>query len=227
MLLEQELQRSKMASIKSQMNPHFFFNALNTIQSFIYTNEKSLAVSYLNQFSELTRMILDMSNLDLISLMDEIKALRLYLDLETQRFEEKLQYEIWIDPELQPDFFLLPPMLVQPYVENAIKHGLLHSKLPWQLSIAFRKTINGLEVAVEDNGIGRKKSGQLNANRQKHHQSFAMKANKKRLEILNKGLDNDISVEIIDKENEWGAASGTRVILRVPGNLKKGMGESN
>lgn len=227
MLLEQELQRSKMASIKSQMNPHFFFNALNTIQSFIYTNEKSLAVSYLNQFSELTRMILDMSNLDLISLMDEIKALRLYLDLETQRFEEKLQYEIWIDPELQPDFFLLPPMLVQPYVENAIKHGLLHSKLPWQLSIAFRKTINGLEVAVEDNGIGRKKSGQLNANRQKHHQSFAMKANKKRLEILNKGLDNDISVEIIDKENEWGAASGTRVILRVPGNLKRGMGESN
>ncbi|MCU0374307.1 MAG: histidine kinase [Chitinophagaceae bacterium] len=226
MLLEQELQRSKMASIKSQMNPHFFFNALNTIQSFIYTNEKNLAVSYLNQFSELTRMILDMSNQDLISLSDEIKSLTLYLDLETQRFEEKLKYEILIDPELQPDFFLLPPMLVQPYVENAIKHGLLHSKLPWHLSIAFRKTLNGLEVAVEDNGIGRKKSGQLNANRQKHHQSFAMKANEKRLEILNKGLNNDISVEIIDKENEWGAASGTKVVLKVPGNIKKGMDES-
>lgn len=227
MLLEQELQRSKMASIKSQMNPHFFFNALNTIQSFIYSNEKSLAVSYLNQFSELTRMVLDMSNQDLITLNDEVKALHLYLDLEKQRFDEKLQYTIWIDPELPPDFYLIPPMLVQPYVENAIKHGLLHSRLPWQLSISFRKVTNGLEVEIEDNGIGRKKSEQLNANRQKHHRSFAMKANEKRLEILNKGLDNGISVEVVDKENEWGAASGTKVVLKVPGSIKKSKVETH
>lgn len=216
MMLEQELQQSKLASIKSQMNPHFFFNALNTIQSYIYTNDKDQAAHYLNQFSELTRMVLDMSNKDLISLTEEIKALQLYLDLEALRFEGKLHYSLELSPDLQPDQFWLPPMLVQPYIENAIKHGLLHSKRPWQLRVQFSRGASGLLVVVDDNGIGRKKSEQLNAHRYRQHQSFAMSANARRLEILNKGLTNVISVHITDKTDEWGMPAGTTVALHVP-----------
>ncbi|MCU0335724.1 MAG: histidine kinase, partial [Chitinophagaceae bacterium] len=216
MMLEQELQQSKLASIKSQMNPHFFFNALNTIQSYIYTNDKDQAAHYLNQFSELTRMVLDMSNKDLISLTEEIKALQLYLDLEALRFEGKLHYSLELSPDLQPDQFWLPPMLVQPYIENAIKHGLLHSKRPWQLRVQFSRSASGLQVVIDDNGIGRKKSEQLNAHRYRQHQSFAMSANARRLEILNKGLTNVISLHITDKTDEWGMPAGTTVALHVP-----------
>jgi hypothetical protein len=216
MQLEQELQKSKLVSIKSQMNPHFFFNALNTIQSYIYTNDKLQAANYLNQFSELTRMVLDMSNKDLISLSDELKALQLYLDLEALRFEGKLHYTLKAADNVQPDLHWLPPMLIQPYVENAIKHGLLHSKNQWELSVIFTLASDGLVVVIDDNGVGRKKSEQLNAHRYRKHESFAMSANAKRLEILNKGLTNVISIQITDKYDALGMAAGTTVELHVP-----------
>ena len=216
MEMEQELQRSKLASIKSQMNPHFFFNALNTIQSYIYSNDKLEAANYLNQFSDLTRMILDMSNKDLISLSDELKALKLYLELEALRFEEKLYFTLDVAENVPVDFHWLPPMLIQPYIENAIKHGLLHSKNNWQLLIKFSLGTNGLIVVIDDNGVGRKKSNQLNAHRYRQHQPFAMSANEKRLEILNKGLNNVISIQIKDKYDALDIALGTTVILHVP-----------
>lgn len=216
MQLEQELQRSKLVSIKSQMNPHFFFNALNTIQSYIYSNDKLQAANYLNQFSELTRMVLDMSNKDLIALSDELKALQLYLDLEALRFEDKLHYKLEVASDLQTDVHWLPPMLIQPYVENAIKHGLLHSKNKWELLVKFSAGAEGLTVVIDDNGVGRKKSEQLNAHRYRQHESFAMSANAKRLEILNKGLTNVISIQIIDKYDALGMAAGTTVELHVP-----------
>jgi hypothetical protein len=216
MQLEQELQKSKLVSIKSQMNPHFFFNALNTIQSYIYTNDKLQAANYLNQFSELTRMVLDMSNKDLIALSDELKALQLYLDLEALRFEGKLHYTLSVAENVQPDLHWLPPMLIQPYVENAIKHGLLHSKNKWELLVHFSMGTNGLIVLIDDNGVGRKKSEQLNAHRYRQHESFAMSANAKRLEILNKGLTNVISIQITDKYDSLGMAAGTTVELHVP-----------
>lgn len=216
MLLEQELQRSRLASIRSQMNPHFFFNALNTIQSYIYTNDKHLAASYLNQFSELTRMVLDMSTKDLITLSEELKALKLYLDLETMRFEGKLNYTLSASPQLIPEKCVLPPMLVQPYVENAIKHGLLHSKRPWQLTIAFEQTAEGLRITIDDNGIGRKRSEEVNRNRYRTHQSFAMSANAKRMELLNREHDNMLGVSIIDKYNELQEPQGTTVQINLP-----------
>jgi len=198
------------------MNPHFFFNALNTIQSYIYTNDKLQAANYLNQFSELTRMVLDMSNRDLITLSEELRALQLYLDLEALRFEDKLHYKLEVEPNLQTDVHWLPPMLIQPYVENAIKHGLLHSKNRWELLVKFSLGAEGLIIVIDDNGVGRKKSEQLNAHRYRQHESFAMSANAKRLEILNKGLTNVISIQIIDKYDALGMAAGTTVELHVP-----------
>jgi hypothetical protein len=213
--LEQELQQSMLASIKSQMNPHFLFNALNTIQSYIYTNEKENASIYLGKFSELTRMILDMSNKETVSLSDELKAIQLYLDLEQLRFEDKLEYEIRVAETIPKESTYLPPMLIQPYIENAIKHGLLHSKNKWLLQLTIEQKNDGIEIAVDDNGIGREKSMELNKSR-KGHQSFASTANQKRLEILNKGWNSHISLAIIDKKDMHGNALGTCVRLFIP-----------
>jgi Histidine kinase/Two component regulator propeller len=214
--LEQELQQSLLSSIKSQMNPHFLFNALNTIQSYIYTSDKENASQYLGKFSELTRMILDMSNNDIVPLADEIKALNLYLELEQLRFEDKLTYTVTVDETISTETTYIHSMLIQPYVENAIKHGLLHLKGPWKLSIDFAKTGNGIKVTVDDNGIGRKRSEELNQLKLKKHQSFASDANQKRLEILNKGLKETISLKIVDKKDEHGNAAGTIVVMHIP-----------
>jgi LytS/YehU family sensor histidine kinase len=214
--LEKELQQSTLASIKSQMNPHFLFNALNTIQSYIYQNDKQNASQYLGKFSELTRMILEMSNREKVSLTEEIKALKLYLELEQLRFEEKLKHEIVVAKTVDEEMIHIPSMLIQPYVENAIKHGLLHKKDNWLLHILFERKENTLVVTVDDNGIGRKRSQELQKLKLKQHQSFAMSANEKRLNILNKGLEKPIALQIIDKTNDSGEACGTTVILNIP-----------
>lgn len=219
--LEQDLQKSKLTSIKSQMNPHFFFNALNTIQSYIYTNDKLQATSYLNKFSVLTRLILEQSNNDLITLEDEIKALTLYLELEAERFGNKLLYNIHVHEAVMVESIRIPPMLIQPYVENAIKHGLMHSKTTWNLGIEFNTHHNGLLVVIDDNGVGRKKSGEINRSRHSAHQSFAMNANQHRLEILNKGFSDEIGLKVIDKMDSLGQPIGTRVELYIPNSLAK------
>ncbi len=213
--IEHELNKSTLTSIKSQMNPHFLFNALNTIQSYIYTNDKENASEYLVKFSQLTRLILDMSNKDYVSIADEIKALKLYIELEQQRFEDKLQCSFTINENISTETLYIPSMLIQPYIENAIKHGLLHKKGIWILKIDFEKQTNGIQVTIDDNGIGRKRSEQLSKNKMKH-QSFATKANEKRLEILNRGLHQNIGINITDKEDAHGNALGTTVVLFIP-----------
>lgn len=215
-ILEQELQQSLLSSIKSQMNPHFLFNALNTIQSYIYTNDKENASQYLGKFSELTRMILEMSNKDIVPLSEEIKALSLYLELEQLRFDDKLNYKLIVDENISTETTYIHSMLIQPYVENAIKHGLLHQKGEWRLLLEFKKIENSVRVVIDDNGIGRKRSEELNKLRMKKHESFATNANQKRLEILNKGLKNSIALQIIDKEDEQGLPAGTTVIVTIP-----------
>ena len=216
LLLEQEVQKSMLASIKSQMNPHFLFNALNTIQAYIYTNDKENASIYLGKFSDLTRSILDMSNKETISLNEEIRTLKLYLDLEKLRFEDTLDYAILIDAELDKDWIHIPSMLVQPYVENALKHGLLHKKNDRKLNIEFKKIENSLHILIDDNGVGRKRAGELNSLKNKKHDSFASEANQKRLNILNSANKSQIVMKITDKFNAFEQAIGTQVELFIP-----------
>ena len=178
-----------LSSIKAQMNPHFLFNALNTIQSYIYLNDKESAIMYTSKFSDLTRNILEMSTKDTITLDEEIKSLTLYLELEKMRFEDTFNYEVNIDRELNRDYIKIPSMLVQPYVENAIKHGLLHKKNNRVLKLTFKKENNLVVIIIDDNGIGRKRSQELNKIKNRMHQSFAMEANKKRLEILKNNFE--------------------------------------
>ncbi|MBP9601781.1 MAG: histidine kinase, partial [Lutibacter sp.] len=174
--LEKNLNQSKLKAIKSQMNPHFFYNALNTIQSFILTNEKKQAVSYLSKFSTLTRTILEMSEKENITLSEEIKTLGLYLDIEKARFDEDFSYEINIGYGIDIENIKIPSMLLQPYVENAVKHGLLHKKGEKRLTIDFERIFDSLKITIDDNGIGRQKSAELKAIKNKDHLSFATEA---------------------------------------------------
>ncbi len=217
MALENELNKSVLTSIKSQMNPHFFYNALNTIQSYIFVNDKKNASTYLSKFSKLTRLILEMSEKEYLRIGEEIEGLQLYLSLEKMRFEDNLNYSIEVAPEIDVDLYKVPPMLIQPYVENAIKHGLLHIKTERVLHLTFSLKGQGfLEVVIDDNGIGRQRSALLNQYKAGQHQSFANKANETRLAILNKDSLNKLGIEIIDKQNEVGEAIGTRVVLQIP-----------
>lgn len=216
--LETDLQKSMLSSIKSQMNPHFIFNALNTIQSYIYLNDKESASNYLAQFSMLTRKILDMSNHETVTLTDEIETLQLYLSLEKMRFEDSLNYEIIIASSLKVKEIKIPSMLIQPYVENALKHGLLHKKTNRNLTITFENNDTFLIVKIDDNGVGRKRANELNSIKDIKFNSFSTEANQKRLTLLNKHTA-EIGVEIIDKIDKRGYSEGTLVILKIPLNV--------
>ncbi|MEN9304269.1 MAG: hypothetical protein RL264_2698 [Bacteroidota bacterium] len=213
--LEKRLHESTLAAIKSQMNPHFLFNALNTIQSFIYTNEKEAASSYLVDFSDLTRKILEMSNKNTVLLSEEISALRLYLKLEKMRFEDDFYFSIDCE-EIPHEAFQIPSMLIQPYVENAIKHGLLHKKGRKRIEIKFAIEDKVLKVSITDNGIGRAASIKINASKEKQHESFATAANEKRFALLNQLSASKIGVKFEDLENDKGQSTGTRVVLSIP-----------
>jgi hypothetical protein len=214
--LEQNLRKTVMTAVKSQMNPHFFYNALNTIQAFIYTNDKENAGKYLLKFSQLTRQVLEMSEKETVGLDEEIQTIKLYLDIEKARFDEDFNYSIDCSELQSLDSIKVPPMLIQPYIENALKHGLLHKNGQKILQISFTENKDYLIVSIDDNGIGRKRSTELNKKRENGHKSFAGEANKRRLEVLNHGRERKLLIKYIDKQDEYGQAIGTEVILSIP-----------
>ena len=214
--LEKNLNQSKLKAIKSQMNPHFFYNALNTIQSFILSNEKKQAVSYLSKFSNLTRTILEMTEKETISIAEEVKTLGLYLDIEKARFEEDFNYHILVDNEIDAENIKIPTMLLQPYVENAVKHGLLHKQGEKAVTIHFQKETEHIKISIDDNGIGRQKSTELNAIKNKNHNSFATEAMQNRVNLLNQYNQKNISIQYIDKTNLNNQPTGTSVVFEIP-----------
>jgi ligand-binding sensor domain-containing protein len=213
--IEQKLKISTLTAIKAQMNPHFIFNALNAIQNFFITDDKSRANEYLGKFSDLMRRILDMSNKELIDLQEELEALKLYLELEQVRFGQSFSYHLHTELECEADEIMLPTMLVQPYIENALKHGLLHKKQDRKLEIAFYQKGDFLRVKIDDNGVGRARSAQINQDRKKYT-SFSTQANQQRLDLLNSELGGNLSVEVIDKVDLQNQSIGTTVWLNIP-----------
>ena len=214
--LEKNLNQSKLKAIKSQMNPHFFYNALNTIQSFILSNDKKQAVNYLSKFATLTRTILEMTEKDLVSITEEIKTLSLYLDIEKVRFNDDFNYEIIADSNVDADNTKIPSMFLQPFVENAVKHGLLHKTEEKKLKIHFEKVADQIKISIDDNGIGRKKSNELNQIKKNKHQSFATNAMQNRVNLLNQFTQKNISIEYIDKQNQNKQSLGTTVVFVIP-----------
>lgn len=217
---KQELRRSQLTALKTQMNPHFIFNALNSIQHYIAFNDAQNANRYLSKFSNLIRATLNMSDQDEITLAQEIDALRLYLELEAMRFEDDFTYKLQIDPSLTPETVRIPSMLIQPYIENAIKHGLLHRAGGRLLNITFKHQVSDdiLICEVEDNGIGRARSAELK--KQKNsivaHNSRGMSLTEQRLNLLNAARRHKLGVSIEDLYDENNVALGTKVRIVIP-----------
>jgi LytS/YehU family sensor histidine kinase len=217
-LISKKLVLSQLEALRSQMNPHFIFNALNSIQEYIVFNNKELASSYLIKFSRLIRIYLEHSQQNEIVLKEEISALKIYLELEKVRFEDVLDYDLQIDESLSLEQIKIPSLFIQPYVENAIKHGLLHKLNDRMLKVTFRRGNNEgyLICTIEDNGIGRSASLEINKNKTVQHQSFATSANEKRLELINLDRAEKIVVEIVDLYSNNNESKGTKVIIKIP-----------
>lgn len=213
-----ELNASKLTAIQSQMNPHFIFNALNSIQEYIVLSEKKLATKYLGMFADLMRIYLRQGKSKGVLLSEEIEALKLYLELEKMRFEDSLSYSINVDKTISADEQLIPSLLIQPYIENALKHGLLHKETDKRLTISFHHDDENrvLNCQIIDNGVGRIKSLEINKMRNPNHKSFASSATRKRLELLNHNSTRAIGVQIIDLYDEHNLPCGTQVQLSIP-----------
>ncbi len=217
-VLEQSLNKSILTSIKAQMNPHFFYNALNSIQSFVFSGDKKNATIYLSKFSKLTRTILEMSDKESVTLNEELTFLEIYLEIEKVRFNDNFDFTIHVADRIDAEFVHIPSMIIQPYVENAIKHGLLHKKNDRKLIIDVKEDVGNLMITIDDNGIGRKQSEEINKAKLRKHNSFATNANQKRLELLNKnrGINNKMVVKYIDKTGENNNPTGTTVMIYIP-----------
>lgn len=198
------------------MNPHFIFNVLNSIQEYIVLNQKFLASDYLGKFADLIRNYLNYSNTGLISIPEEVHNLNLYLELEKLRFEDELSYYFNVEGKVNSELIKIPIMLIQPYIENALKHGLLHKRDNRILSVSLSQYSSSLvHCIIEDNGVGRKKSEEIKSRLKPNHKSFALNANTQRLDLLNYGKERKIGVEIIDlMEND--EPKGTKMILTIP-----------
>lgn len=187
--IDLQMAELKTTALRAQMNPHFVFNSLNAIQECIVTGKVDEAYTYLSKFSRLLRLVLQQSDASEISLQEEIEVLDLYVSLEKLRFKDDLKYELQLDDELDPEEIRIPPMLIQPHLENAIWHGLRHQTGQKELKLSITEREHGyLDVRVEDNGIGRKKSGELNASRlgEQRHKSKGRQLSAGRLDLLKK-----------------------------------------
>lgn len=207
----------ELAALRAQMNPHFVFNCLNSINTFILLNDPKNASGYLQKFSKLIRRVLDASRSEYISLRDELDTLRYYIELEQMRYGGRFQYVITVPETLDPDAFELPPMLVQPYVENAIWHGLMNREGDeGLLSLEASEQNHALVIKVEDNGIGRKKAAELKSRSAVAHKSHGMQVTDERIKIINELYHTKATVTVEDLFDEQGEGCGTRVTLTIP-----------
>ena len=207
----------EMQSLRSQLNPHFMFNSLNSIQTLILKEDSDKSHSYLSRFARLLRMLLENAEKPFVSLQKEIDFIQLYLGLENLRVPD-LQYSVFIDPSLNTEQTLIPNMILQPYVENAIWHGLSYKEADKQLQIRINRDNGTIKYEIEDNGVGRKKAEELKSLFRKQHQSRGMELLSKRFKLLNGEYNSSIETMIADviKDNE---VSGTLVTIKVPAQL--------
>jgi putative methionine-R-sulfoxide reductase with GAF domain/streptogramin lyase len=224
--LDKRAAENKMMALRAQMNPHFIFNALNSIQKYILKNDADNAELYLEKFAKLIRLILDNSRTNYVQLNNEIELLKLYLDLEMLRFQNRFEYKIEIDPELDEEETEIPSMIVQPFVENAILHGLNYKETKGHLLIQFKIENDFLKCIVEDDGVGRKRAQELKNKLQSSHKSVGLKVTEERLEVISKMNAMKASIKTIDLDKD-GIAAGTRVeiVFPIQTELKEGMEE--
>jgi ligand-binding sensor domain-containing protein len=208
----------ELKALQGQMNPHFMFNCLNSIKYFITTDNKTSANKYLGKFSKLIRLFLEHANSNTIPLSEEVHILSLYVEMEQLRLDNSFEFQLNIDPKINLKDTEIPAMLLQPFVENAIHHGLRNhiKKGILTLSIIFENDL--LKITIDDNGVGRKKSAELKQLSAKEHTSMGTKLAQERIETLNYIKNTYITLEIIDKVNSQVESEGTRIIITIPNN---------
>lgn len=212
---ERRIAELRLSALRAQMNPHFIFNAINSIQHFVLQNDSEHAYNYLAKFSSLIRLVLDQSQSESIPLDQELKMLDLYVELEKLRFERPFKYEINVDQELKDDNIKIPGMLVQPFIENAIWHGLLPKKSgeAW-IKISFVKKQGFAEITVEDNGVGRKAASEAK-HKDGKKRSYGLQITEERLRLAEHKRSDQPTIHIIDKQDENGVPSGTKVVINI------------
>ncbi|MCR9181626.1 MAG: histidine kinase [Flavobacteriaceae bacterium] len=207
--IQKKNKRIALQSLRREMNPHFIFNSLNSVNQFIAQNNELEANKYLTSYSNLMRSMMETSNEDFITLNDELEQLKKYLDLEHLRFQDKFEYEISVDETLDPDAVKIPGMLIQPQLENAIWHGLRYKEEKGFLKLHFLQEGNHIKVIIEDNGIGLEKSKAIKTGNQKLHISRGLNNVRERIELLNDLYKQNIQFKIENLKE----SSGTRVTL--------------
>jgi LytS/YehU family sensor histidine kinase len=219
--LERAAYQNKMAelemqALRAQMNPHFIFNSLNSINRFILKNQSEAASDYLTKFSRLIRLILLNSQSQAVPLENELEALKLYLEMEESRFEGRFHFQINTDTDLEIEDLEVPPLIIQPYVENAIWHGLMHKEGQGHLSIELHRENGTLLCQITDDGIGRKRAAELKSKSASKGKSLGMQITSHRLALINSLHEKETTVQIIDLVDPAGEALGTRVVLKIP-----------
>jgi len=214
--MDQKILEVTQANLRQQMNPHFIFNTLNSIQYYMYKHDKLATNNYLTKFSSLMRKILENSRHTAIPIRDELDALQLYLELESIRFRDKFDYEIVVDDEIDPLMYKIPTMLIQPYVENAICHGLMYRDDKGKVSISLNLSEDHILCTIEDNGIGRDASKEINRSKEKNHNSLGTQITESRLNLVSTLYGKDMKTRFTDLKDELGNATGTRVEIQIP-----------
>ena len=210
LMLEQDL-------LRIQMNPHFIFNALNSIKLYIINNEQKNAVHYLNKFSKLIRKILDASSVKETSLGEELETMDLYMSIENIRFSNEIKHKTIVDPSINLDTIKVPPLVLQPFLENAIWHGLSSKKGSKEILISVNKPSQEfIEINIEDNGIGRTASAKIKAQKKIHRKSIGINLTKERLSNFVKNLQNSFSLTYKDLNDTNNKPSGTKLTLQIP-----------
>jgi hypothetical protein len=217
-VFQNKIAETELKALRAQMNPHFIFNAINSVQYFITDNDPESSQKYLAKFARLIRYVIDNSKPASIPLKTEVEALNLYLELESLRFGNRFTYEINIDENIDIDNTKIPSMIIQPFVENSIWHGLMHKPDKGKIEISLRKQGSVLKCLIKDNGIGRKKSMEINlTNNKAPHKSIGISNTKERLDIINQINNVKLSVSINDVLNEQNEVIGTSVELNMLG----------
>ena len=214
--INKQIAELELKALRSQMNPHFMFNSLNSIKDFILQSKPAQAAEYLSDFAHLVRLILQNSREKTISLQEELDTLMLYIGLEELRFDHAFTFNCVIEEGIQLDQVQIPPMLLQPYIENAIWHGLMHKKEDGHLTLRFASQNGHVQCVVDDDGVGRERARALKSMSATRYKSMGMGITHDRIEILNKLDSLGIVVKVEDKIDPDGNSRGTRVILTIP-----------
>ena len=205
-------------ALRKQMNPHFIFNSLNSIQHFILQNDKKMSNKYLNRFSKLIRIVLENSQKNIISIDEELAAIELYLEIEQLRFKNKFTYSINISNEIDTANSKIPPLLLQPFLENSIWHGLMNinDDRKGELKFSMEKVDNNIVCIIEDNGVGRYKAKEIKDRSKRDYKSLASVITNERVELFNYENNKRITMRYIDKYSSENIAEGTKVEITIP-----------